>query len=275
MVEQEGHPVLYLTVFDHVEVVEHQHHVPTHLVQVVDERGEDQVHGERRGLLQQPDRALAHAGFHRPNPRDHIGPERRRVVVAPVERQPGRGLLIGRGCWVRGQPLGDQRRLAEPGRCGDENELRLGPAVKTTGQTRTRHEPRPWPWGVELRVEHVDGQERLQGERSGRRNLMSRPTRSLATIPQVLTHSPARGFESPITKPNATQQPVSTVAAVGPTVRGSSWSEQQPGLWSRARRDPRLCDHKRCPGRVGPRLKVTESLIFAMVAGRPFWKAMR
>ena len=88
MVEQERHPVLHIAGVDDVVVVEHQHDVARDGAQVVEQRGEHRFDRLRRGGRQQGQRVLADPGCRRPQRGDHVGPEGREIVVAPVERQP-------------------------------------------------------------------------------------------------------------------------------------------------------------------------------------------
>ena len=58
---------------------------------------------------------------------DHVRPEEPGIIVARVERNPSRRCLAALG---RCQPFGQQRRLAETRRRGDEGELALGSLVQ-------------------------------------------------------------------------------------------------------------------------------------------------
>ena len=79
---------------------------------------------------------LRHDGLQRG---DEVAPERHRLVVGLVEGQPSDRPSAGRSV---GQPLGEQRRLAEAGRGGDERQLRSrrrGSGVRATSDVRPRH----------------------------------------------------------------------------------------------------------------------------------------
>ena len=133
MVEQERHPVLHIARVDDVVVVEHQHDVARDGAQVVEQRGKHRLDRGRPGRLQEGQRTLADPGCRRPQRGDHIGPEGRGIVVAPVEREPRGQPLIGRPGRSRRQPLGEQCGLAEASGRGDEHQLRRGPAIQPLG----------------------------------------------------------------------------------------------------------------------------------------------
>ena len=136
VVEQEGHRVVDLARLDDVVVVEDQHDVPVDGAEVVEEGGEHRLHGQRLRCLEELEGAGAHRRSEGPEPGDDVGPEVRRVVVAGVQRQPRRGAR--RPPAAVGQPLREQRGLAEARRGGDEHELGAGPAVQTLPQPRPR-----------------------------------------------------------------------------------------------------------------------------------------
>ena len=161
MVEQERHPVLHIERVDDVVVVEHQHDVAREGAQVVEQLGQHRFDRRRLGRMQQGQRTLADPGCHRPQRRDHIGPEGCGIVVAPIERQPRGQPLIGRRGRSRRKPLGEQRRLAEASRCGDEHQLRRGPAVQPLAQPRTRHQTTPRPRDIQLRLEQRGWHQRI------------------------------------------------------------------------------------------------------------------
>jgi hypothetical protein len=112
VLQHEGHPVLYVACVDDVVVVEHEHDVVRAGAEVVEQSGEDRFDRRLRRLQEQertgtdPRQRCLQRG-------DKVRPEQRGIVVAPVEREPRRGPSFGRRAC---QPLGKQRRLAEPGR---------------------------------------------------------------------------------------------------------------------------------------------------------------
>ena len=124
MVEQERHPVLHIARVDNVVVVEHQHDVTRGGAQVVEQRGKHRFDRRRPGRLQEGQRVLADSGGCRPQRGDHVGPEGRGIVVAPIEREPCSPPLIARRGRSGREPLGEQRRLAEASRRGDEHQPR-------------------------------------------------------------------------------------------------------------------------------------------------------
>jgi hypothetical protein len=117
MVEQEHHAIVDGARVDEVVVIEHQHDVLRDGAELVEHRREDRFERRRLMRLQQRDGTRADAGFHSLQRGDQVSPEGRWIVVALVEREPRRGASIGRS---GRQPLGQQRRLTEPGRRGDE-----------------------------------------------------------------------------------------------------------------------------------------------------------
>ena len=150
VLQQERHPVLDVVRVDHVVVVEHQHDVVRHRAELVEQRGEDRLDRRWLGPLQQGQRPCADPRRHRLQRGHQVGPERRGLVVAWVERKPRRGPFIGRsGC----QPLGQQRRLAEAGRGGDERQLRLGPTAHALDEPWACDQAASQPGDVELGLE--------------------------------------------------------------------------------------------------------------------------
>jgi len=153
---QERHPVLHVARVDDVVVIEHQHDLAGHGAQVVEQRGQHRFDRGRPGRVQQGQRTLADSGCRRPQRGDHIGPERCRIVVGSVEREPRRQPLVGRPARSRREPLGEQRRLAESGRCGNEHQLRRRPAVQPLAQPRAQHQATRRPRDIQLRLEQGD-----------------------------------------------------------------------------------------------------------------------
>ena len=103
--------------------------------------------------------AWSSAGQARHERLDHVRPQDDRVVVALVQRdprhRPPRGLLLA--------PRGEQRRLAEPGRAGDERQLRPRAVAQAREQPLARDRLR----GHERRVELGDEQDRRLGTTAG------------------------------------------------------------------------------------------------------------
>ena len=139
VLEEERHPVVHLGRLDEVVVVQDQHQVGRQPVEVVEQRSERRI-DRRRGRRQQLERSVAesrHGGLHGGH---HVGPEQRGVVVAPVQRQPGdRGSVRG----SPGKPFGEQGRLAEPSRRGQDRERRPGRGSEAFSQPPARDCTRP------------------------------------------------------------------------------------------------------------------------------------
>src|ERR1039458_3274924 len=74
-----------------------------------------------------------------------IGPEGAGIFAPRREEDPRPQPLTGRPGGPRRQPLGEQRRLAEASGCGDEHQLRRGPAVQPLAQPQTQHQAMPRP----------------------------------------------------------------------------------------------------------------------------------
>ena len=101
---------------DDVVVVEDEHHAGRGRLQLGEERGCGiGFAGERP----EPIRSLLTAG-RQPERRTDVRPEHGRVVVLPIDRDPGKGAGID----VR--PVGQQRGLAEPGRRNHQESARGG-----------------------------------------------------------------------------------------------------------------------------------------------------
>ena len=149
VLQQERHPVLDVARVDDVVVVEHQHDIVRDGAELVEQRGEDRF-DRRLGRLQERERTCTDPGHRRLQRGDQVGPEQRGIVVALVEREPRRGPSIGGS---GGQPVGQQRRLAEPGRSGHQRQRRLGPTAQALDQSRTRDQTAPPPGDVELGLE--------------------------------------------------------------------------------------------------------------------------
>jgi hypothetical protein len=146
VLEQVGHARLDVRPVDEVVVVEHQVDVVRHGAELVEHRSDDGADG-RLSRLQQRERIPPGAGHNPFQGRDDVGPEGRGPAVALVQRHPGGEPVLRFG--VR-EPLRQQRRLAESGRCGDERKPGLEPAAQALAQPRARHKTSSRPRDVEL-----------------------------------------------------------------------------------------------------------------------------
>ena len=127
VLQQEGHPVLDVARVDDVVVVEHQHDVVREGAEVVEQRGEDRFDrraGATAGARARPRRPRAPPSAARRSGRSRTARDRCRRWSS--ESHAADRPSAGGG----GQPLGQQRRLAEAGRCRDQRQLRLGPASR-------------------------------------------------------------------------------------------------------------------------------------------------
>ena len=190
VVQEEGDGPVDVAVVDEVVVVQDQPRLDGRLRELVDQHGQQVVDGQRGGpgQLQSSRPVVEHGDVEGGG---HASPERRRVVVRPVEREPGhRSVRVG----VRPEPLGEERRLAEPGgrgqqrqprpRSGSEPLQKPGAAhqtglpprhVQLGGDQRTRHDPRP---PRSSRMIARDGSGRLTQRKPASSNTFSRPTKS-------------------------------------------------------------------------------------------------
>jgi len=127
VVEQERHRVVHGRLVDEVVVVQGEHRRPGQRVQVVHQADQD-VLGRRWAVGAQQSlglrTGLRDGDLHRGH---QVREEPAQVGVTGVQREPGHPERpVGAG---RAQPLGQQGRLAEPGRCRDEQEPRHRPGT--------------------------------------------------------------------------------------------------------------------------------------------------
>ena len=124
---------------DQVVVVEHQHDVAAGRAEVVEQRR--QHHLDRAAAAARP---AAPARSRRPPAPPSAARRSRSSRRSPGRCRPRRATAtrqtLRRPTRRSGQPLREQPRLAETGRCGDEGQLRHGPAVQLLVQPRTRHQ---------------------------------------------------------------------------------------------------------------------------------------
>ena len=150
VIQHEGHAGLDVRRSDDVVVVEDEDEVAGLRVELV-EQGRQHGFGRQVGRLEDRQGARPDVRPDRSQGRYDARPEGDRMVVAGIERKPGRDRAIGRS----GEPLGQERRLAEAGRSRDEGQLGLRPTEQALGQA--------WPWHqaasglrrVELRREQL------------------------------------------------------------------------------------------------------------------------
>jgi hypothetical protein len=144
VLQQEAERLVDRLGLDQVVVVQHQHDRLGRTGQLVDHHGRDRL--ARTGLraLQEPGGLLGNPRGDRVQRGGDVAPEPHRVVVSLVQRQPGHRPPAASG------PVGQQGRLAEPGRGADQDQLAARPLVQTLQQPRARHEPGPRPWHMQL-----------------------------------------------------------------------------------------------------------------------------
>ncbi|MDQ3694150.1 MAG: hypothetical protein M3464_11035 [Chloroflexota bacterium] len=105
VIEQEGDGGVDRPGIDHMEVVEDERHVGPARGELVDQGRHDRLDRWGVGRMQQGEGVPADLGPRRPRRGDDVGPEERGVVVARIERNPGRRSRAHR---ARRQPLREQ-----------------------------------------------------------------------------------------------------------------------------------------------------------------------
>ncbi len=117
VLDEEAHRVVHVEGLDDVVVVEHQDDVVSERLEVVDHARDDRFERGRR-RLQRPQCLGPDISRHLAHGCDDIQPEHGRIAVASVEGNPRDALGLAVAC---GEPLGEQRGLAEAGRRGHEH----------------------------------------------------------------------------------------------------------------------------------------------------------
>ena len=153
VVQEEGHRLVDGGPVDDVVVVERHHRRTGEDVEIVDQADQDGL-GRRGGAgLQQGERVDPDLGFGGLDRRHEVGQEQSEVGVARVERQPRHPALRRLG---RRQPLRQQRGLAEPGRCRDQDQPRPSPPSRAqpVGEAGALHQPATRRGQVQLGAQH-------------------------------------------------------------------------------------------------------------------------
>ena len=153
VVQEEGHRLVDGGRVDDVIVVERHHRGSGEHVEVVDQADQDGVVWHRGAGLQEGERVDPGFGFDGLDRRHEVRQEHPEVSVAGVEREPGhpaRRTLGGR------QPLRQQRRLAEPGRCRDQDQSRPFASIRpqSIGEANPLHQPATRPGRTQLGPQH-------------------------------------------------------------------------------------------------------------------------
>ena len=153
MVEQEGHRIVDFVRVDDVIVVEGQYEQTVETVEVVEQAHHHSAGHRAAAGLQESGRIDPDTGCGGLYGGDQVGQEEPRVAVLGVEGDPGDAAGPGvRGSLPPGEPLAQQRRLAEPGRRADEDQTRqrAGLPRQLIDEPRTRDELAPRPRYVQL-----------------------------------------------------------------------------------------------------------------------------
>jgi len=107
-----------------VIIIQHQHHAAPGRCQLVEQRRQHRAGQVAGSIRQRRQRRLADLrchGAHRP---DHIAPKANPVVVARIQRHPGKHARL------RGMPLAQDARLPPPRRRADEHQLAVARACQ-------------------------------------------------------------------------------------------------------------------------------------------------
>ena len=112
--------------------------------QPVDQRRHQRLERHRRRRAEQRAQPLGDSGPRPVQRGDSMAPEPRRVVVARVQRQPPNRPPATAG------PVGQHRRLTEPGRGANQDELPRQPLAERLDQARARHKSRLQAGHVQL-----------------------------------------------------------------------------------------------------------------------------
>ncbi len=145
MAEQKGDRGVDRLLPHPVIVIQHQHQAAPGRCQLVEQRRQDRAGQVAGSIGQRSQRRLAdlrHHGAHRP---DHIAPEAHPVIVAGIQRHPGKHARL------RGVPLAQDARLPPPRRRADEHQLAVAGAHQPADQLTARHHARPQRRYVQLR----------------------------------------------------------------------------------------------------------------------------
>src|SRR5262245_22387078 len=153
--------------------------------------------------------------------RDQVAPEARRIVVVVIEGEPCSGPLASAG------PLGEQCRLAEPGRSADQDQLVGHRLVQTAEQVRARQEIAPDARKAELRGQQAIAPTigRTRGERNARlcHRLSLRSHKALPLVSAVKSaaaNSRAVAYILGVSCVPLKPAPITTHGSVTPTFMG-------------------------------------------------------
>ena len=146
MTEQKGDRGVDRLLPHTVIVIQHQHQPAPGRRQLVEQRRQDRAGQIAGRIRQRRQRRLADPrrhGAHRP---DHIAPEAHPVIVARIQRHPGKHARPRRRV-----PLAQHTRLPPPRRRADQHQLALPGPGQPADQLTARHQARPGHWDVQLR----------------------------------------------------------------------------------------------------------------------------
>ena len=157
VLEQERDRVVDLGRVDHVVVVEHQDDVLRSSLEIVDHVATTDSR-DAPGRCRRASAVFAQVGGDGRERSSHVGPELLGVVVAHVEGQPGGGVIVG-------EPVGDQRGLAEASRSRDQRQSTRSAPGGEIAESRSSHEGAASTRWVQLRGEQHDPLSRWIGGR--------------------------------------------------------------------------------------------------------------
>ena len=153
VVQQEGHRLMDGGSLDHVEVVERHHRGTGEDVEIIDQTDQDGIRRSGASGLQQGQRVDTGLGFGGLDRGHEMGQKPSEVGVARVESQPRHPALRVLG---RRQPLNQERGLAEPSRCRDEDQPRPFASLRAqlVGEAGALHQPAARRGQVQLGAQH-------------------------------------------------------------------------------------------------------------------------
>src|SRR5688572_29414569 len=137
MLHKEVHRLVATVTSRELVVVEHQQHLSLHPTKLVHEHGKYGIYDTRAGDAKRRENAGPEPFTSRaPVQRlDYVPPQADRIIVLLVEGDPGKDPIGS----PRAQPLGQEYRLAVPGRGADEGDLAIEPLLEHLKKPGTQH----------------------------------------------------------------------------------------------------------------------------------------
>jgi hypothetical protein len=130
---------------DQVVIVEGEHELTWTGRKLVYQGCNHSIEGRLCQRVKQREDLLTSPFVHPINRRDDIAPEAHRVVVVPIQREPGDRSFAAPG------PTGKQHGLAEPGWGADQDQFAGSCLLQALDKVGARQEIRADSWNVKLR----------------------------------------------------------------------------------------------------------------------------